>query len=82
MLDNYIEQLKDAGKGKAGRKVNKQYAVFLIDAEMFLGKDNYKQWYLTEEPVKYFTWGMLKYFLLPNTSNHPLSSYDYVLVEV
>lgn len=79
-MDKYIEMLLRVGeKHKRLAKKNKQYAVWLIDAEMFLGRNHYKEWFLTEEPSTFFTWAKLAYTF--TNWEHPLANYDYVFIE-
>lgn len=81
MLDSYLEMLVRIGEGhKRSAKKNQQYAVWLVEAVMFLGKDYYKNWFLTEEPSTYFTWSRLVYTFTNNW--HPLNRYTFVLMEV
>lgn len=81
MLDGYLEMLVRIGeRHKRIARKNKQYAVWLVEAEMFLGKNIYKDWFLTEEPSTYFTWSKLQYTF--TGWGHPLTNYNFVLIEV
>ena len=81
MIDSYLEMLIKIGESrKKHAKKNKQYAVWLIDAEMFLGRNHYKEWFLTEEPSTFFSWAKLAYVF--TDLEHPLANYSYVFIEI